>query len=107
MVTISSRSRQRFFRQSTRPPARWSRLSCWSGYSRSGKPGLPDSASLGKGKEGKIVMKMNTYVNFRGNCTEAFRYYEKHLGAKIGMMMTHGQVPDQTGVNPDWKDAVL
>ena len=23
------------------------------------------------------------------------------------MMMTHGQVPDQTKVNPDWKDAVL
>ena len=50
---------------------------------------------------------MNTYVNFRGNCAEAFRYYQKHLGGKIGMMMTHGQVPDQTGVNPDWKDAVL
>jgi len=32
-------------------------------------------------------MRMNTYVNFRGKCAEAFRYYEKHLGAKIGMMM--------------------
>ena len=52
-------------------------------------------------------MKMNTYLNFDGKCAEAFRYYEKHLGAKIGMMMTHGQMPDQTKVNPDWKDAVL
>ena len=52
-------------------------------------------------------MRLNTYLNFRGNCAEAFRYYEKHLGAKIGIMLTHGQVPDQTRVNPDWKDAVL
>ena len=39
-------------------------------------------------------MKLTTYVNFAGNCAEAFRYYEHHLGAKIGMMMTHGQNPD-------------
>jgi len=52
-------------------------------------------------------MKMNTYVNFAGTCMEAFRYYEKHLGGKIGMMMTHGQAPDQSRVNPEWKDAVL
>lgn len=52
-------------------------------------------------------MKMSTYVNFAGKCAEAFRFYENHLGGKIGMMMTHGQAPDQTRVNPDWKDAVL
>jgi PhnB protein len=52
-------------------------------------------------------MKLNTYVNFAGKCAEAFRYYEQHLGGKLGMMMTHGQAPDQTGVNPEWKDAVL
>ncbi len=52
-------------------------------------------------------MKLNTYVNFAGVCAEAFRYYEKHLGARIGMMMTHGQAPDQSRVKPEWKDAVL
>jgi PhnB protein len=52
-------------------------------------------------------MKLNTYVNFAGTCAEAFRYYEKHLGAKIGMMMTHGQAPVPSPVGPDWKDAVL
>ena len=52
-------------------------------------------------------MRMNTYVNFRGTCAEAFRYYERHLGAKIGMMMTHAQSPDQSRVGPEWKDAVL
>lgn len=52
-------------------------------------------------------MKMNTYVNFSGSCAEAFRYYEKHLGAKVGTMMTYGQSPDQSRVKPEWKDAVL
>jgi len=49
---------------------------------------------------------MNTYVNFRGNCVEAFRYYETHLGARVDMMMTHAQAPGSQ-VDPNWKDAVL
>lgn len=52
-------------------------------------------------------MRMTTYVNFAGQCAEAFRYYEEHLGAKIGMLMTHAQAPDQSQVKPEWKDAVL
>ena len=52
-------------------------------------------------------MRLNTYVNFAGQCTEAFRYYEKHLNGKPGMVMTHGQSPDQTRVKPEWKDLVL
>jgi len=53
------------------------------------------------------MMRLNTYVNFPGNCAEAFRFYETHLGGKVGMMMTHGQAPDQSQVKPEWKDAVL
>jgi PhnB protein len=52
-------------------------------------------------------MKMLTYVNFAGTCAEAFRFYEQHLGGTIGMMMTHGQAPDQSAVKPELKDAVL
>ena len=52
-------------------------------------------------------MRMNTYVNFSGICAEAFRYYKKHLGAKVGMMMTHAQSPDPSRVSPEWRDAVL
>ena len=52
-------------------------------------------------------MKFNTYVNFAGKCAEAFRFYEKHLGGTIGMMMTHGQAPDQSQVKRELKDAVL
>ena len=53
------------------------------------------------------MTKMYTYVNFAGKCAEAFRFYEKHLGGKITMLMTHGQAPDQSKVNPAWKDLVL
>jgi PhnB protein len=53
------------------------------------------------------TMKMHTYVNFAGKCAEAFRFYEKQLGGKIGMMMTHGQAPDQSRVKAEWKDAIL
>jgi PhnB protein len=34
-------------------------------------------------------MKLDLYLNYAGNCEEAFRFYEKHIGGKIGMMMRH------------------
>ena len=53
-------------------------------------------------------MDMYTYVNFAGSCREAFKYYEQHLGGKIGMLMTHSEVPGgQSRLGPEWKDAVL
>jgi PhnB protein len=52
-------------------------------------------------------MDMYTYVNFAGTCREAFKYYEKHLGGKVVMMMTHGDAPGPTRLGPEWKDAVL
>jgi PhnB protein len=55
----------------------------------------------------RLTMTMYTYVNFAGRCAEAFRFYEHHLGAKIGMMMRHGDAPDQARVKREWKDFVL
>jgi PhnB protein len=52
-------------------------------------------------------MKLNTYLNYGGNCAQAFRFYEEHLGGKITMIMTHGQAPGPNSVIPDWKDKVL
>jgi len=53
-------------------------------------------------------MKLLTYVNYGGNCAEAFRFYEKNLGGKIVMMMTHGESPEPNpNVPPDWKKAIL
>jgi PhnB protein len=50
------------------------------------------------------MMKLYTYPNNGGNCQEAFRFYEQHLGEKITMMMTHGQGPNP---DPNWKNAIL
>ena len=51
-------------------------------------------------------MKVNTYLNYGGNCGEAIRFYEKELGGKINMLMTHGESP-VPGLGPEMKDAVL
>jgi PhnB protein len=52
-------------------------------------------------------MKLHTYLNYGGNCEQAFRFYEKHLGGKITMMMTHGQQPDAKDVPPGRRNAIL
>ena len=52
-------------------------------------------------------MKLNTYVNFAGTCAEAFHYYEQHLGGQIGMVMTRGDLPDQSQIRPESKSAVV
>src|SRR3546814_14513214 len=36
---------------------------------------------------------ISTYLFFDGNCAEAMRFYERTLGGKIELMMTHGEVP--------------
>ena len=55
-------------------------------------------------------MKLNAYLNFPGNLEEAFRYYEKHLGAKILFMMRWNQMPGPDAAKytpPGFTDKVL
>ena len=52
-------------------------------------------------------MKLLTYLNYGGNCEEAFRFYEQHLGGKVTSIMTHGQMPGAGNVPPELKDKVL
>ncbi len=52
-------------------------------------------------------MKLRAYLNYGGNCEQAFRFYEKHLGGKITMMMTHGEMPAPNDVPPNWQKAIL
>jgi len=52
-------------------------------------------------------MKLSTYLNFGGNCKQACRFYEEHLGGKITMMLTHGEQPEPTDVPPDLKHSIL
>jgi PhnB protein len=52
-------------------------------------------------------MKLDIYLNYPGNCEQAFRFYEQHLGGRITMMMRHDQQPNQANVPADWKKAIL
>jgi PhnB protein len=52
-------------------------------------------------------MKLHTYLNYPGNCEQAFRFYEEHLGGTIVMMARHGQQPSTSKIPLDFKDAVL
>ena len=53
-------------------------------------------------------MRLNTYLNYGGNCAEAFRFYEKNLGGKITMMMIHGESPvPNPNIPAGWEKAVL
>jgi PhnB protein len=52
-------------------------------------------------------MKLNTYLNYGGNCEQAFRFYERHLGGQITTMVTHAQQPNSESVPADWKGAIL
>jgi PhnB protein len=51
-------------------------------------------------------MRLDMYLNYPGNCEDAFRFYEKELGGKITTMMRHGDVPESK-VPADWKAAIL
>jgi PhnB protein len=52
-------------------------------------------------------MKFTPYLNFNGQCEEAFRFYERVLGGKIEGMMTHGDSPIAGEVPPDWHKRIM
>jgi PhnB protein len=52
-------------------------------------------------------MELAVYVNYRGNCEEAFRFYEEHLGAiSDEVIRRHGGVSNPN-IPPDWSYKVL
>jgi PhnB protein len=40
------------------------------------------------------MMRLDVYVNYKGTCEEAFRFYEQHLGGRIGGIVYHRDTPD-------------
>lgn len=51
-------------------------------------------------------MRLDIYVNYRGNCEEAFQYYARHLGGTISGIVRHGGQPNPN-LPADWHDKVL
>jgi PhnB protein len=52
---------------------------------------------------------MNTvpYLQFSGNCEEAFKFYEKCLGGKITAMVKHAGTPAEEHVSAGWRDKII
>ena len=46
-------------------------------------------------------MQINPYLNFNGNCAEAFRFYEKVLRGKIEAIHTFGDSPMKNEMPPE------
>ena len=51
-------------------------------------------------------MRLDIYLNYRGNCEQAFRFYEQHLGGRITGIVRHQEQPNP-GLPLEWKDKVL
>jgi PhnB protein len=51
-------------------------------------------------------MRLNPYLNFGGNCEQAFRFYEQHLGGRITMMMRRGEQPGPGDTWPGWEQSI-
>ena len=52
-------------------------------------------------------MQLNPYLNFNGQCEAAFKFYERCLGGKIEMMMTHANSPMAEQTPPDWRNKIM
>ena len=52
-------------------------------------------------------MRMNPYLSFKGDCTEAFTFYEQHLDAQLGAIFRYGGSPMAGDVPPDWSDKIM
>jgi PhnB protein len=52
-------------------------------------------------------VQLHTYLNYGGNCEQAFRFYEEHLGGKITMLMRHGEGPNAQNVPAELAQTVL
>ena len=52
-------------------------------------------------------MQLNSYLMFNGNCEAAFKFYERCLGGKITMMMTHKEAPSAENVSPEMHNKIM
>jgi PhnB protein len=53
------------------------------------------------------MMHVNAYLTFRGECAEAFKFYEQSLGGKIQSSMTFAETPMKENLPPEWHGKVI
>lgn len=52
-------------------------------------------------------MKLDIYINYKGNCREAFLFYEQYLGGKITSIATFRQLPENANISEERKDDIM
>ena len=52
-------------------------------------------------------MSFNAYLFFDGTCADAMRFYERTLGGKIEMMLTHAESPMADKTPPGSADRIM
>ncbi len=52
-------------------------------------------------------MQVNAYLNFAGNCRQAFEFYERCTGGKIVIMQSHRDSPMASQTEPEWLDKII
>ncbi|MGC4002321.1 MAG: glyoxalase/bleomycin resistance/extradiol dioxygenase family protein [Pirellulales bacterium] len=52
-------------------------------------------------------MELHAYLTFEGNCAEALKFYERAIGAKVELAMTHGASPMAEHSPKEWHDKIL
>jgi len=51
--------------------------------------------------------QLDAYLTFDGNCADAMRFYERTLGGKLEMMMTHAESPMAAQTPPGSADRIM
>jgi PhnB protein len=54
-----------------------------------------------------IQRELTAYISFKGDCEEAFRFYEEVLGAKPGLMFRYADSPVADVVPPGWDTRIM
>ena len=52
-------------------------------------------------------MRLNTYINFKGQCEAAFKFYEETLGGKIGALVPFAGTPAAEHAPADWQNKIM
>jgi PhnB protein len=52
-------------------------------------------------------MQMSPYLSFKGDCEEAFKFYEQSLEGKLGELFRYGGSPMEGDAPPDWADKIM
>lgn len=55
----------------------------------------------------ECTMQINPYLNFNGNCKEAFETYERIFKGKIEALLPHAGTPAEQHTPPEWQDKIL